>query len=1842
MKNRNRGLRRAAAFVLAAVLAGSSVEIPTAAADGDTDTGNTGSRTAVITAFSDLGDGIRTQTLDAGAEEGDITLPETLTVTLETQPAESGVEAAAAVQDPDTQTEPETEEPVPDNMQTEENTGTQENPDVTQDQTEEPGTGQGTEENTEPVTPPATENTEQPETPVEEEPVTQPAETQVTEPVIQQQEEPAEPSGQEGQSAGTETPAAETGAAETAAVLQAEPPAEPETPVAEGQKDPETADAEQTVTDTSSDSGILTSLLDAVFPSMTVHAAEADSQTVTSINIAWKIDENQSSSGTFQSEKAAKYVYVPELPETVTIDGIDYTLELGESVQLPKITVTVAEKTDGYGTVIYEGTTGDCTWTLYDTDRDGTEDLLVIGGDTPEYYSGYLPPWYEYRENIKRVVVEEGVTGLGMYTFYYCTNLKDVSLPSTLVIIREGAFCGCESLSSLVIPSGVTEIGIGAFEDCSSLVSITLPDTLKSIEYNAFFECGLVEIEIPEGVETIGRGAFCQCYSLQSVILPDTLKSIGEDAFYLDSNLTIIVPESVQTIGSSAFSKAKAVYNLSDCTVTGSNIFKKVNYDKITLVKNGVSSEQRVLPADCVAGSRYAGTRYDSSYYYSSGEGNTAWYVQNGDTYEKVTSGTSFQNTPTFYYAKAFDDATVEAEAAGESGDSYTLTVKDKETGDTLEEGTHYTQEMTDSTDWAEMDTGSLAKTVTVTITGIAGGGYVGTMQTTFQISAEAEASVTADGSTKKYPAFEDAWKAAQGKTAEITLLADVEVSEVFTVQEGSDITLKSDPDHAEYTLFSNANETNGGLINVTGGTFTLVSGIVRNGENGSNAIAVSGGGKFIMNGGSAVAQADGHSGICVYSGGTAEINGGSASGYNGLAIVDGGSGTIYGGTFKGTFGTGSAAVLLRNVGSTTLKDILKPKSGRAYYNGTEVTAENLITELGGKSLTGTVTVDECKHSYNTWTEKEDGENHIGTCVVCGHEETKPHDWDTDGSCKAEGCAAQAVASVTGNDGKTAYYPTIEEAWQAAKNMTGTATVTLLADAVVTSSLTVEDNEEIIFTGKSEDGAVHTLSSDMLYYQGVIAVNGGSLLLLDGNIRACSGGYGLNVKGGSFIMKGGSIVGTYWALVAEAGSVTIDGGTIDAGIGYGLMVYKDAPVTVTLSGGTYIGGSEGNYAVGGSGSVETYLANGYAYKQGGTWVNDTTVTELIGTVTVEKAPIESVSVTADKTSLVYGDTAPALTATVTQPDGSTNDVTYQWYLDDEEIAGATGDTYTPDKLDAGEYTYTCTATVDGYSLPGTVATVTVNRADIENAVVTLTGTSFEYIGGTLEIGVQSVVLNDTKLNWGTDYTYSGQTGQDADTYTVKVEGKGNYTGIATATWEIYQKELTVNNWTIEKVYDGTTDVTLNGADAVLYGVCYQDDVKLDASGVTAQFADAAVGGNKTVTYTGSFALTGETAKNYVLKYQPILIGTITKRPVSVTPDNLTKEYGADDPKLTYQLTSGSLLAGHTLTLGRAEGESEGSYAINTFTIVDEDGNDVAGNYDVTLEAVDFQITRSDLGIATVTLEQDSFIYDGTEHKPTVTVVKNGNTLAEGTDYTVTYEKNMDAGTASATITAVENGNYYGTQTVEFKIEKATPNLGTVGYIGTIYPDTALTDIVLTRTDDTVPGTLALKEGQTLTAGTGEYDWTFIPQDTDNYNEVTGTVTLEVVIDPNATAYTITIPATAVAGGDAVSVGINTKEPFNLNGGTVSVSVSDGIDENGKLTLTNTDGSGSSVTSAMYVGEKPITSFTDQIFAVFESPDDSPVSLFFKEPTETDILAGTYEGTVTFSIDYTAAEGGTTE
>ncbi|MDO4854844.1 MAG: hypothetical protein Q4A43_05515 [Coriobacteriia bacterium] len=73
----------------------------------------------------------------------------------------------------------------------------------------------------------------------------------------------------------------------------------------------------------------------------------------------------------------------------------------------------------------------------------------------------------------------------------------------------------------------------------------------------------------------------------------------------------------------------------------------------------------------------------------------------------------------------------------------------------------------------------------------------------------------------------------------------------------------------------------------------------------------------------------------------------------------------------------------------------------------------------------------------------------------------------------------------------------------------------------------------------------------------------------------------------------------------------------------------------------------------------------------------------------------------------------------------------------------------------------------------------------------------------------------------------------------------------------------------------------------------------------------------------------------------------------------------------------------------------------------------------------------------VSLEASSYIYDGTEKKPKVTVVVDGKTLTEGSDYELSYRSNVEVGTAYAVVEGM-NG-YAGTVEKAFTISKAAPS-----------------------------------------------------------------------------------------------------------------------------------------------------------------------------------------------------------
>ncbi|MDQ0289312.1 MBG domain-containing protein [Oligosphaera ethanolica] len=214
---------------------------------------------------------------------------------------------------------------------------------------------------------------------------------------------------------------------------------------------------------------------------------------------------------------------------------------------------------------------------------------------------------------------------------------------------------------------------------------------------------------------------------------------------------------------------------------------------------------------------------------------------------------------------------------------------------------------------------------------------------------------------------------------------------------------------------------------------------------------------------------------------------------------------------------------------------------------------------------------------------------------------------------------------------------------------------------------------------------------------------------------------------------------------------------------------------------------------------------------------------------------------------------------------------------------------------------------------------------------------------------------------------------------------------------------------------------------------------------TLSYAANTNAGTATLTVTGRGNYTGTKNKDYTIA--PI---TITVTP---TPDQY-KTLGELDPILTYTYAADAVIAGQTPkftgALSRDAGETvRDDYAITlgTLALTDGDGDNafLAANYSLAIDAETFEITIFDQDLSTpFALDINSsavvdgpFIYNGTEHTPKPAVTYDG-LLLKDSDYTLTYANNTNAGTATLTVTGIENGDYEGLMiTTYFTITPAT-------------------------------------------------------------------------------------------------------------------------------------------------------------------------------------------------------------
>ena len=300
--------------------------------------------------------------------------------------------------------------------------------------------------------------------------------------------------------------------------------------------------------------------------------------------------------------------------------------------------------------------------------------------------------------------------------------------------------------------------------------------------------------------------------------------------------------------------------------------------------------------------------------------------------------------------------------------------------------------------------------------------------------------------------------------------------------------------------------------------------------------------------------------------------------------------------------------------------------------------------------------------------------------------------------------------------------------------------------------------------------------SDTLFTAGDNS-NGTTITIYGGTYKTI-GDWAVSVqnKGAAATIYGGTFIGTNAGVrlhnnTSPNDTLTIYGGTFhaDKSEGFGLLV-SGRQSKAQLQGGTY-----DSIYVTDSNSLSGILSAGYAYKDNtDNWVNNPNGNSLTE-VTVQKAPVQNLSVTAPAET-VYGQPV-SITATPTLLDTNSK-ISYKWYQGNTEIAGASESVYnTAVGLDAGSYTFRCEVSCDGYITSKSVA-LKVNKADCQITPPTAKE-NLVYAGKEQALITAGTAIGGTMQYCLTqDGTYSENvpTGKNAGSYTVwyQVIGDSNH------------------------------------------------------------------------------------------------------------------------------------------------------------------------------------------------------------------------------------------------------------------------------------------------------------------------------------------------------------------------------------------------------------------------------------------------------------------------------------
>ena len=188
------------------------------------------------------------------------------------------------------------------------------------------------------------------------------------------------------------------------------------------------------------------------------------------------------------------------------------------------------------------------------------EGLRVTAIDTSNLGGKGSQSFYRHDE-LRSVVIPQGVVRIGNNAFANCSYIVSVELPDALQEIGGLAFMNCGRLEAIEIPRGVTKIGGHAFDNCWSLTKVVIPDSVTEIGNNAFAGCSsLRSVSLPVRLKGVGVRLFSGCKSLTALTIPEGVTYIDQEAFKGCEALTALtIPERVTYIGPDAFKGCESI-----------------------------------------------------------------------------------------------------------------------------------------------------------------------------------------------------------------------------------------------------------------------------------------------------------------------------------------------------------------------------------------------------------------------------------------------------------------------------------------------------------------------------------------------------------------------------------------------------------------------------------------------------------------------------------------------------------------------------------------------------------------------------------------------------------------------------------------------------------------------------------------------------------------------------------------------------------------------------------------------------------------------------------------------------------------------------------------------------------------------------------------------------------------------------------------------------------------------------------------------------------------------------------------------------------------------------------